>query len=71
MHPSTFEYLMPTDAQKKTIETARAAAKAYWDIIEPFLHDGDGKRLVVDKLREAAMWVNVDITRFPDGTPRP
>lgn len=34
MHPSTFEYLKPTDEQVEQMNRVRAAAKAYNDILE-------------------------------------
>jgi hypothetical protein len=70
MHPSTHQYLRPTDAQLDTMETAREAAKAYTDAIERLVPDGPDKTYLIRKFREVAMWANIAITRNPDGTPR-
>ena len=50
--------------------TMRQASKAYADAIEAFLPDGPDRTYIMRKLREVAMWVNVCLTRQPDGTPR-
>lgn len=70
MHPSTFEYLKPTDAQIETMAKVRAAAKAYNDVLDELLPDGPDKTFVIRNHRSNAMWANVAITRLPDGTPR-
>jgi hypothetical protein len=70
MHPSTFEYLKPTDEQIERMARCRAAAKAYCDVLEAELPDGPDKTFVIRAHRSNAMWVNVAITRQPDGTPR-
>lgn len=71
MHPSTYEYLKPTDDQIARMTRVRAAAKAYGDILDAELPDGPDKTFVIRNHRSNAMWVNVAITRNPDGTPRP
>lgn len=70
MHPSTYEYLKPTDAQIESMSRVRAAAKAYNDVLDKELPDGPDKTFVIRAHRSNAMWVNVAITRLPDGTPR-
>jgi hypothetical protein len=70
MHPSTFEYLKPTDEQIVEMAAVRAAAKAYNDVLETTLPEGPDKTFVIRNHRSNAMWANVAITRLPDGTPR-
>ena len=70
MHPSTFEYLKPSQDQLESMEILRAAVKDYAGVIETLLSDGPDKTYVLRKLREVAMWANVAITRHPDGSPR-
>ena len=71
MHPSTYEYLLPTEAQKERMARVRAAAKAYHDVLDAELPDGPDKTFAIRAHRSNAMWANVAITRLPDGTPRP
>ncbi len=70
MHPSTFEYLKPTDAQIEAMAKIRSAAKAYNDALDAILPDGPDKTFIIRNHRSNAMWANVAITRLPDGTPR-
>lgn len=70
LHPSTYEYLKPTDAQLDAMSKVRAAAKAYNDVLDATLPDGPDKTFVIRAHRSNAMWANVAITRLPDGTPR-
>lgn len=70
MHPSTYEYLNPTDQQKATMAMLREAAKVYGDTLEKLLPEGPDKTSVIRAHRSNAMWVNVAVTRLPDGTPR-
>lgn len=70
MHPSTFEYLKPTDGQLTTMEKLRAAAKVYCDALEAALPDGPDKTFIIRAHRANAMWVNVAVTRQADGAPR-
>lgn len=70
MHPSTYEYLKPTDEQIAKMARLREAAKAYGDTLEKELPEGPDKTFVIRAHRSNAMWVNVSITRLPDGTPR-
>ena len=70
MHDSTFEYLKPTEAQIETMATLRRAAKEYCDFLEKHLPEGPDKTFIIRAHRANAMWVNVAVTRLPDGTPR-
>lgn len=70
MHPSTFEYLKPSDAQIEQMAIARKAAKDYCDILEKTLPEGPDKTYMIRNHRSNAMWANIAITRQPDGTPR-
>lgn len=70
MHPSTFEYLKPTDQQMQDMGLARQAARAYADQLDALLPDGADKTYIMRSLRSLAMWVNISITREADGTPR-
>lgn len=70
LHPSTYEYLKPTDAQQEAMAKVRAAAKTYNDVLDSVLPEGPDKTFVIRSHRSNAMWANVAITRLPDGTPR-
>jgi hypothetical protein len=70
MHPSTFEYLKPTDEQIASMARVREAARVYCDVLSAELPDGPDKTFVIRAHRSNAMWVNVAITRQADGTPR-
>jgi hypothetical protein len=70
MHPSTFEYLKPTDDQLAQMTKVRQAAKEYNEVLEKELPDGPDKTFIIRAHRSNAMWANVAITRLPDGTPR-
>jgi hypothetical protein len=48
----------------------RAAAKVFGEVLEAELPDGHDKAFVIRGHRSNAMWANVAITRFSDGTPR-
>lgn len=70
LHESTFGYLKPTDEQMTTMNECRAASKEYADFLDHNLPDGPDKTYILRKIREIAMWVNVAVTRNPDGSPR-
>lgn len=70
LHPSTFEYLKPTDAQVETMARLRKASAFYAQMIDETLPDGADKTYILRRIRETAMWINVAITREADGTPR-
>ena len=70
MHSSTMQYLKPTEAQLKAMEELRQAATDYMQALDTKIPDGPDKTYLLRKLREVAMWVNIAITRQPDGSPR-
>lgn len=70
MHPSTFDYLKPSDPQIDAMSRVREAAKAYAKELEAVLPSGPDKTYAIRKLREVAMWANVAVTRHADGAPR-
>lgn len=70
LHPSTFEYLKPTDQQVATMSIVRNAAAAYATALQDWLPDGPDKTFIIRAHRANAMWANVAITREADGTPR-
>ena len=70
MHPSTFEYLKPTDDQLELMNLVREATKSYCTFLEHALPDGPDKTFIIRNIRSNAMWANVTITREADGTPR-
>lgn len=70
LHPSTFEYLKPTEDQIERMARVRAAAKAFCDVLEAEIPDGPDKTFTIRAHRSNAMWANVAITRLADGTPR-
>jgi len=70
MHPTTFEYLKPSEIQLEQMEMLREASKVYGEAINDVLPESADKTYVMRKLRELAMWCNVAITRHPDGSPR-
>lgn len=70
MHPSTYEYLKPTEDQIERMARVRAAAKMFNDVLDAELPDGPDKTFTIRAHRSNAMWANVAITRLPDGTPR-
>jgi hypothetical protein len=70
LHPSTFDYLTPTPNQLTAMTRLRVAAKAYADVLDTELPDGPDKTFIIRAHRSNAMWVNVCVTRSPDGSPR-
>lgn len=70
MHPSTFEYLAPTDEQIERMARMRSAFKTLADVVLAEVPDGADKTYLLRKLRECGMWANVAITRHTDGSPR-
>jgi hypothetical protein len=70
LHGSTFEYLKPTPDQIETMAKLRGAAAAYAKALDDLLPEGPDKTFVMRAHRSNAMWVNVAVTRLPDGTPR-
>ena len=70
LHPSTFEYLKPTDGQLFRMNNMRNAAAMYAATLDASLPEGPDKTYILRRVRETAMWVNVALTRHADGTPR-
>lgn len=70
MHPTTYEYLKPTDDQIATMARVREAARVYGEVLAAELPDGPDKTFVIRGHRSNAMWANVAITRQADGSPR-
>lgn len=70
MHPSTFEYLKPTEDQITTMAKLRSAALDYAKALDALLPEGPDKTFILRNHRSNAMWANVAVTRLPDGTPR-
>ena len=70
MDKSTFEYLKPTDSQVHEMSIMRIAFKDLEANITDNVPEGPDKTYLLRKLREVAMWVNIAITRLPDGSPR-
>ena len=71
MHKTTFEYLMPTEAQVADMKACRNAFAILAEVLDEHLPDGHpDKAYVLRTLRTAAMWTNVAITRNPDGSPK-
>lgn len=69
-NPTTYDYLAPTEEQMATMNKARAAAKAYGEVLHDLLPEGPDKTYLMRKHREVAMWANICITRHADGSPR-
>jgi hypothetical protein len=67
---STFEHLKPSESQIEVMNKLREAAKAYAMAVEQLVPDGPDKTYVLRSHRTNAMWVNIAITRQPDGSPR-
>ena len=70
LHPSTFEYLKPTDGQLDVMNHLRKVTANYAAAIDRALDEGSDKTYILRRIRETAMWINVALTHLPDGTPR-
>jgi len=70
MHPSTFEYLMPTEEQQKSMAAIRNAFADCMLNVVTIVPEGPDRTYLLRQLRECGMWANVAITRNPDGSPR-
>jgi hypothetical protein len=70
LHPSTFEYLKPSEYQITQMAAVRQAAADYAAVLDAILPDGPDKTFILRAHRSNAMWANVAITRQADGTPR-
>ena len=53
MHPTTFEYLKPTDEQIDTLTILRANFKRTADLIESVIPEGRYRRLAITALEES------------------
>jgi hypothetical protein len=70
LHPGTFDYLKPTEAQLEVMNEIRATNEGYARILERLLPDGPDKTFILRAFRTIAMWTMVAITRQADGSPR-
>ncbi len=70
IHPSTFEYLKPTDEQIEAMSKSRIACANCAIELQLVVPEGPDKTYLLRKLREVSMWANIAITRQADGTPR-
>jgi hypothetical protein len=70
LHPTTFDYLLPTECQKEKMSLLRMAAKQYAEILDKALPEGPDKTYILRQHRSVAMWANVAITRLSNGAPR-
>ncbi len=70
LHPTTFEYLKPTEKQIADMSVVRAAAALYAEVLDAMLPDGPDKTFILRTHRSNAMWANVAITRHADGAQR-
>jgi hypothetical protein len=70
MHPSTYEYPPLTIEQQEKMARLHLAAKIYSEALDADLPAGPDKTFIIRAHRTNAMWVNVAVTRHPDGTPR-
>jgi hypothetical protein len=70
LHKSTFEYLEPTNGQRKVMAEVRGRFTSFAALLDEHLPEGPDKTYVLRKLREAAMWANISLTRNADGSPR-
>ena len=61
MHPSTFEYLKPTDEQIAKMAKVRAAFADLVGMLGGELPPGPDATYVIRKVRECAMWANVQV----------
>jgi hypothetical protein len=70
LHPSTFEYLKPTENQLAQMADVRAHFADFAEYLDSVLPEGPDKTFLMRQLRSCAMWANLTITRTADGTPR-
>lgn len=70
MHHTTFQYLEPSERQKDRMQEIRNAAQTYMEAVMERVPPGDDKEHVIRLIRSSAMWANIAITRYADGTPR-
>lgn len=65
-----FSYLKPTHEELEKMASMRAVFNNVALSIEHVVPDGPDRTYILRELRSIAMWVNVAITRHPDGSPR-
>ena len=70
MHRNTFDYHQPTDEQITQMALLREAARIYGMALEQYVPAGLDRDYIIRLHRTVAMWANVAVTRFDDGTPR-
>lgn len=70
VHPSTFEYLKPTDKQLEAMQSVRSACAMFAGALDAALPPGPDKTFIFRTLRDLAMWSNVCVMRHADGAPR-
>lgn len=71
MHPSTMQYLKPSEEQIKAMAEARVVFTDAMTKLDAIMPAGRYKSLTMTSLEQAAMWANKGITREDDGAPRP
>ena len=69
-HPSTFQYLKPTEDELRQMNDLRESTANYAALLDTALPEGPDKTYIMRSLRTLAMWINVCLTRRADGTPR-
>lgn len=70
MDATLFEHLPPTEQQKIYVQEVQEAFKVLAGTLERLVPDGSDRIYAMRRLREVAMWVNIAITRNPNGSPR-
>lgn len=70
IHPSTFQYLNPTETQKGQMAEVRDEFEKFVGFLNDHLPEGPDKTYLIRQIRDSAMWANVCITREADGSPR-
>lgn len=70
VHPSTFEYLKPSQKQLQDMATSRTCFARFAAELDAILPPGADKTYIFRQLRTLGMWANVSISRHADGTPR-
>ena len=67
---NAFKYLKPTDEQLEHMDIMRHAFAKLTKEVELALPVGADKDHVIRLIRDSAMWANVALTRYDDGSPR-
>ena len=70
VHENTFKYIKPTDDQLESMDALRYAFASITKDVDRILPDGFDKDHVIRLIRDAAMWSNIAMTRYDDGSPR-